>query len=196
MAQNLSAFTFSKWSATELRAPTPALEQDVLALQRDWIAGATSDIQKGFLISAFAPGELEKLIENGAFLYAARSHTAALAAYILIAPLTEFTELYKDPALGKMLWHGSPITIDEPFKYLYQMATRRGEEHRGLGAQLLQYASEDLQCPLLTDVLCAPLNNEASRNFFVKQGFREAGRLHLKAYRDFGALESVVLVRD
>lgn len=177
-------------SGAEVHKNATVIEQ-ALSLQREWIADRVQTSNRaGFLISLFDADELINLVKQGSLHYATKDQK--LVGYILTTPIEEFTKLLTsaENSYTKPKW----MNISPSLEYLYQIAVSRNLGRTGLGSTLLKYALSKVRHSILTDVLIEPVANKASLRFFKKNGFRDAGILTLKDYRNFGNLKSQVLL--
>lgn len=166
----------------------------ILALQRGWRADRHSaKPEEGFLATEFAADEVRDLYEHGGtFFLLQRSGT--VVGFALTTNIGKFTEQYDGPGGGQLCLTEA---LDLPsFVYLYQVVIQRGEEQRGLGRRLVRHVLDHHRQPVLADVLTAPIPNLGSGRFFARLGFKKVGVLTLGQYRDYGALNSDVLIRS
>jgi ribosomal protein S18 acetylase RimI-like enzyme len=171
--------------------PSPSLIAKVLTLQQKLIVNRDSILPvTGFLVSAFAPGELTQILTGGGRLQVAWAGQRPVG-FSLTTGSELFTHLYRPRELGTLELFTDFIIRAE--RYLYQMAVDPDWIRRGVGSQLLEIEKKEAPEGLFCDVLEAPLRNSASVQFFVNRGFVPVGKLSLPRYRDFGELKSLVL---
>ncbi len=174
--------------------PEKELLEEILAIQGPLIAKRNSkNLDQGFLISAFTEIELRNIIQSGGHIHVAQMNQKTIA-YILTCPIREFTDLITSSTQATGTLESNETIRFGDYRYLYQIAVAKNHARKGVNTQLLAYAKTIEQMPLLTDVLISPLDNDASVQFFKKNGFNSIGYLFLSSYRDFGELKSEVLV--
>ncbi len=169
------------------------LISDILELQKPLLRGRDeTGSQSGFLISRFSREELVNTISAGGEIHSL-FHGDALVGYILTTGIHEFTDLLLNYPGAKFVANFDFVLEGIP-TYLYQIAVAQSAQGQGLGRKMLNRLIVQKKNAILTDILVDPIKNQASLTFFKSNGFKLAGILTLPDYRDFGKLESEVLL--
>ncbi len=155
------------------------------------------DTENGFLIGSISNHEIQALLAEGAQIHLARDTNGVLLAFAMMTSIQELTVLYTDRTDGRLTLNYPAAFSEEEMQsavYLHRIALKADQRKTGLGTKLVQEIQRQTSHPIVTDILCQPIFNEASLRFFQKNSFQEFALLYLDNYRDFGQLVSKVLV--
>jgi hypothetical protein len=178
---------------TAERLLTSALVNHLIQIQKEWSnpRGRLHDRDEPFLATHLDPTELRMLVFSGGQLFILET-PKRIVGFSLVTSIEEFRKQYASNRGDLVL--SKPADLDRAV-YLYQLVIRRGETRKGHGSKLLRAVTSAHQ-EILADVVSKPCFNASSYEFFRANGFLDIGLLKLSSYRDFGALEPHVLLRE
>jgi ribosomal protein S18 acetylase RimI-like enzyme len=139
--------------------------------------------KNGFLLIPMTPQYVHGLLDQKQGLIVCAYAGESLVGYVLLVDISEFKELYEDGNLGyiettrdlerlKMAFSQSNIG------YIEQIGVRAGYTRMGIGTELINACKKIKPGGLVADVFLEPLKNEASLQFFSRQGFEKSGTLY------------------
>lgn len=162
--------------------------EEVLAVQRALIYDPHSPVpfegkEKGFLTVRMCEETLFDLLDKEGKIITARSNDR-MVGYLLLSDCEDFLSWAENKkfesswTIAQLRAFLSPLKV----QYIDQIGVKHEYARLGVGTALVNKAQSMSEAGLITDILCAPHQNEASIAFFTKKGFVEIGVVHVDAH--------------
>lgn len=160
---------------------------DFLALQESLVIPLQTPVleesaKNGHLLIQLTGAYINQLLEekNGLIICAYLEQT--LVGYIVITDISGFKELYEEstgfvePVVDLSVME--KILLQTDIGYIEQIGVKPGYSRRGIGARMIQISKKLKSNGLIADIFLEPVKNEASLQFFFRQGFEKSGILY------------------
>ncbi len=169
-------------AANHQSAFNQALLRSLIGIQKEHFYDASIE-QSGFFVTEWSMEEITALLLAGSVIHVAVTSNQALAAYVVISPIEEFT---KQLTSAEHTFDTTQINERGDWLYLYQIGVAAKLTNRKIGTSLLgrvlkQYPNKSF----FSDYMIRPRVNRSSEHLFRRLGFNECGMLDLEAYRGF-----------
>lgn len=168
---------------------------ELLALQQSLVIPVQipipeHNVQNGYLLIQMTPEYVNNLLEQKHGTIVAAYQEQSLVGYILLIDISEFKELYEDPAIGHIETTIDRVTLESLLSqphigYIEQIGVKSNCSRKGIGTKLIDASKKLKPNGLVADIFLEPLKNEASLQFFKSQGFEKTGILHQHPRKDF-----------